>query len=182
MRWWAAVLPLALLVAACSEPYRVGEYVLVEWGDDGKLYPAYVVEISGPSRFRVHFEGYDARWDEDVGVDRIKGRVEGPVVPPPPPAKVARASQPRTPKPPPSGAPAPAGSASASAPSAAGSAALLVNPFNPGDRVRITWRGSVYAATVIEIVAKDRMLIHYEGYESVWDEVVHTERVVSKRP
>ncbi len=53
--------------------------MLVEW-EEGKLYPAYITEIT-KSRYRVHFDGYDSRWDDDFGLERIKGRVEGPVVP-----------------------------------------------------------------------------------------------------
>src|SRR6186713_298330 len=86
------VFALGLGLAGCKKPYRVGEHVLVEWEDgSSQLYPAYVVERISPSRYRVHFDGYDTRFDEDVGIDRIEGRVEGPVVTPPPPRKVARA-------------------------------------------------------------------------------------------
>jgi hypothetical protein len=172
LKWLTLALALALL--GCAEPYRVGEYVLVEW-EEGRVYPAYIVEISGKSRYRVHFDGYDARWDEDVGIDRIKGRVEGPVAPQPPPPKVARVSQ--TAKPPEGQSPGPK-----PAPSASAGASALANPYKPGDRVRLTWRGSVYSATVLEVVAKDKLLVHYDGYESVWDEVVHVERIASKKP
>lgn len=150
----------ALLLSACKKPYRVGEHVLVEW-EAGKFYPAYVVEVKG-SRYRVHFEGYDSRWDEDVGLDRIKGRVTESITPPPPPEKVLGASAP------------PAG-ASAKALGAG------INPFKVGDRVRVSWRGSIYAATVLEVTGKDRIKIHYEGHESAWDEIVSVERVVSRR-
>jgi len=174
----ALALALALALLGCTEPYRVGEYVLVEW-EEGRVYPAYIIEVSGKSHYRVHFDGYDSRWDEDVGIDRIKGRVEGPVAPQPPPPKVARASQ--TAKP--AARPSPAGGAGATAaPSASAGPAVLANPYRPGDRVRLTWRGSVYSATVLEVVAKDKLLVHYEGHENVWDEVVHVERIVSKRP
>jgi hypothetical protein len=175
----ALLLALAFVLLSCSEPYRVGEYVLVEW-EAGKVYPAYIVEISGKARYRVHFDGYDSRWDEDVGIDRIKGRVEGPVAPLPPPAKVARASQ--TAKPPADTLPGAMPSASTSASAGPGGASVLANPYKPGDRVRLTWRGSIYSATVLEVVAKDKLLVHYEGHESVWDEVVHVDRIASKRP
>jgi hypothetical protein len=171
------LLCLALLCGGCSQPYKVGDYVLVEW-EEGKLYPAYITEVT-KSRYRVHFEGYDSRWDDDFGIERIKGRVEGPVVPPPPPEKVARASRPAA-------AAAAADQANAAdggvpVPSSAGSVAVAVNQFKPGDRVRVTWRGSVYSAVVLEIVAQDRVLLHYEGHENVWDEVVQMERIVSRR-
>ena len=171
MKLPALVLALALL--GCAEPYRVGEYVLVEW-EEGRVYPAYIIEASSKSRYRVHYDGYDSRWDEDVSIDRIKGRVEGPVAPQPPPPKVARALQTaKATDDAAPGLPQPAPSASAGA---------LANPYKPGDRVRLTWRGSIYSATVLEIVAKDKLLVHYDGHENAWDEVVHVERIASKRP
>lgn len=148
-----------LAVTGCKKPYRVGDHVLVEW-ETGKSYPAYVLEVNGRGRYRVHFDGYDSRWDEDVGIDRIVGRVEGPVAPLPPPEKVRRAAGP------------PAGSAKPTG----------AHGYQAGDRVRVTWRGSVYAAVVIGVEGKDRLFVHYEGHENAWDEVVSIDRVVSRRP
>ncbi|MGC4090474.1 MAG: hypothetical protein QM756_21890 [Polyangiaceae bacterium] len=154
---------LSLALPACKKPYRVGEHVLVEWEDgSSRFYPAYVIERISATRYRVHFDGYDTRFDEDVGVDRIEGRVEGPVVAPPPPRKVARAV------------------GSANNASDAGTA-LLVNPYKPSDRVRVRWRGSIYTALVLEVVAKDRVRIHYEGFENAWDETVPLDRIVARR-
>jgi hypothetical protein len=139
--------------------------VLVEWErGSGHLYPAYVLERTGESRFRVHFDGYDSRFDEEVGIDRIKGRVEGPVAAPPPPAKVARTVN-NTP-----GAPGPSASA-----------AQVANPYKAGDRVRVRWRNSVYPAIVLEVTDRDHIRVHYEGLESAWDETVGVERLVGRR-
>jgi hypothetical protein len=149
----------AVLLGGCKKPYRVGERVLVEW-EEGKLYPAYIIDVHSTTRYRVHFDGYDSRWDEDVGVDRIRGRAEGQIVPPPAPAKVTRASG------------APVGSSTAS----------LGNPYSVGERVRVTWRGSVYAATVLEVIGKNQLLVHYDGYESAWDEKIPLDRVINRRP
>src|SRR5688572_12739568 len=88
---WLVVACLVPVLSGCQQPYRVGEHVLVEW-EEGKLYPGFITEQTGKSRFRIHFDGYDSRWDEDVSIDDIKGRVEGPVAAPPPPEKVARAA------------------------------------------------------------------------------------------
>jgi hypothetical protein len=149
----------AVLLGGCKKPYRVGERVLVEW-EEGKFYPAYIIDVHSTTRYRVHFDGYDSRWDEDVGVDRIRGRAEGQIVPPPAPAKVTRASG------------APVGSSTAS----------LGNPYSVGERVRVTWRGSVYAATVLEVIGKNQLLVHYDGYESAWDEKIPLDRVINRRP
>jgi len=155
-----SILAVSLLFAACKKPYRVGEHVLVEW-EEGKFYPAHVIEAHGPARYRVHFDGYDTHWDEDVGVDRIRGRIQGDPAPPPaPPAKVSR---------------------TLGAPTGSAGVAEGINPFREGDRVRVTWRGSVYAAIVLEPVGRDRVLVHYEGHENAWDEVVALDRIVSRR-
>jgi len=164
-RWLAAcVLMLALVgLPGCKKPYRVGEHVLVEWEKEQPPYPAYIIERSGSGRYRVHFDGYDSRWDEDVSLDRILGRVEGPVPTPPPPPKVARAL----------------GVASPKASSSAGEVA--VSPYKEGDRIRVSWRGGVYSATVVKVVAKDRFEVHYEGHEGAWDEVVGVDRILGRR-
>jgi hypothetical protein len=151
-------LAAALFVSACRDEYRIGDYVWVEW--EGRDYPAYVVDRRDKARFRVHFDGYEARWDEDVTLERIKGRIEGTATAPPPPDKVARAMG-LAPKP----------SNSAGAPSA----------FNIGDRIRVRWRGSLYSATIQSLPAPGKLLVHYEGYGTEWDETVGEDRVVGKR-
>jgi hypothetical protein len=149
---------LALVVVACKESYRVGDYVWVEW--EGRDYPAYIVDKKGSARFRVHYDGYEARWDEDVTLDRIKGRVDGPVTAPPPPDKVTRAA--------------------GVSPKSSGPAAR-VTPYKAGDRVRVQWRGSTYAATIVAVVGQDSYLVHYDGYEAAWDETVKVERITPLR-
>jgi hypothetical protein len=148
-----------LALVGCKKPYRVGDHVLVEW-EEGRNYPAYVLEVTGRGKYRVHFDGYDSRWDEDVGIDRIVSRVEGPVAQLPPPEKVTRAAG------------VPTGSAKPTG----------AHGYQPGDRVRVMWRGSAYAAVVLEVQGKDRLLVHYEGHENAWDEVVTLDRVASRRP
>jgi hypothetical protein len=157
LRVWIAILTLATL-SACNKPYRVGEYVWVEW--EGGQYPAYIIERKSATRFRVHYDGYDSRWDEDVTLERIKSRVEGPVNPPPPPEKVAKA---------------------ATAAVQGGKPANVVTTYKIGDRVRVRWRGSIYPATITGIVSSEKFLVHYEGYESAWDEVVESTRIVGTR-
>lgn len=160
-RHWLALTGLLLALVACSRRYRIGEHVLVEWeAGSGQFHPAYVVERVGEARVVVHFDGYDSRFDEEVSVDRIKGRVEGLVAMPPPPAKVARAV------------------GSSETPDAG---AAVVNPYKVGDRVKVRWRNSVYPAVVLEVVARDRLKVHYEGLENAWDETVTLDRLVGRR-
>jgi hypothetical protein len=137
----------------------VGDYVLVEWGEDKLLYPAFITEVKGQSRFRVHYEGYPTRWDEIVSLPRIKGRVEGKVKPPPPPLKV-RLAQGIKPK-----------KKGETAP---------VSQFKEGDRVKVKWRESIYRANVLEVVSATEVKVRYEGHESAWDEVVPVTRIVDQ--
>lgn len=156
----AVALGLMVALSGCRKHYRVGEHVLVIWEEDRPPYPAYITEQKGKNRYRVHFEGYDSRWDDEVGIDRIVGRVEGPVSAPPPPRKVELALK-ENPQ--------------------ASESALPVAPYKTGDRVRVRWRGSMYPATVVRVVAPDRFLVHYEGYENAWDEVVDIERIGGRK-
>jgi len=152
---------LVMLVGSlggCKKPYRVGEYVMVDW-EENRPFPAFITDKVGTARYRVHFDGYDC--DQEVSLERIKGRVEGPV-PTPTPGKLPCAHV----------VPAPSGSAPV----------VTTAPFRAGDHVRVTWRGSVYPATVLNVVAKDRFLVHYEGLETAWDETVTLDRVVGRRP
>lgn len=152
-----AALALSWALPACSRPYRVGDYVLVEWGEENQLYPAYIIDKMSKTRFRVHYDGYPSRWDEDVGLPRIRGYVEGEPPHPPPPKRVrlARGLSPKK------------------------KGETPVSPFKEGDTIRVRWRESTYRATVLEIVSANELKIHYEGHESAWDEVIETSRVVS---
>ncbi len=116
---------------------------------------AYVVARVGEVRFRVQFEGCDLTWQREVGVDDVVGRVEDgestyrAVVAP---CHRTEAS--------------PKGTASPSGAS-----------YRVGDRVRVRWRGSSYTATITGILDPDRFVVHYDGHENAWDEVVPLERL-----
>jgi hypothetical protein len=155
------LLVIALFVAgaACSRPYRVGDRVLVEWGEEKLLYPAFIIEEKGKSQYRVHYEGYPSRWDETVGLPRVKGVASGDITPPPPPLKVLVARGLKTRK---KGEKAP------------------MSQFKEGDRVRVRWRESIYRAQVLEVVSASSLEVHYEGHESAWDEIVPVSRIVDK--
>lgn len=146
-----------LVLAGCARAYQVGDYVLVEWGEDKLLYPAYITELRPNARFRVHYEGYPSRWDEVVPLPRIRGLVEGKVTPPPPPQKVQLALGLQVKK---TGADAP------------------ISQFKVGDRIKVKWRDSVYRANVVQVMSASELLVHYEGHESAWDEVVPLSRIV----
>ncbi|WP_199789517.1 hypothetical protein [Sorangium cellulosum] len=50
---------------------KVGDRIEVEW--KGAYKPAIITGVVAPGSYRVHFEGYDAQWDEVVTEARIKG-------------------------------------------------------------------------------------------------------------
>ena len=155
-----AFLTLAVLSCAlsgCKKPYRVGEFVLVDW-EENRPFAAYITDIVGTSRYRVHFDGYDC--DQEVSFDRIKGRVDGPV-PQATPGKLPCAHA----------VPAPSGSGPV----------LTIAAYKANDHVRVTWRGTIYPAIVLQVIDKDRFLVHYDGLESAWDETVTLDRIVGKR-
>ncbi len=155
----ALALSSVATLPACKDSYVVGDHVLVEW--EGNDYPAVIVAIEGPARFRVHYDGYDRIWDENVNQTRIKGRVKGPILAPPPPEKVLKRG----------GAPASSHSAAVGAPSR----------FREGTRVRVQWHGKPYSATIIQVLGGERYRVHYDGFGPEWDETIEASRILTPR-
>jgi hypothetical protein len=144
---------VALLgLAACSRAYDVGDHVMVDW--EGKEYPAMIVDVPGPGKVKVHYDGYDEMWDEVVPRNRIKGRVEGKVTIPDPPDKVRKIAV----------------------------EAAKNNKYKIGDRVSVEFHRHHYPAVVVGIVGPERYRVHYEGYGNEWDENVGPERIRPKGP
>lgn len=151
-----SVLVSALLLA-CRESYRIGERVMVQY--DGQRCAAYIIEQRGPARLRVHFdfEGYD--WQDDVAADRVVGRV--------------------TDKPP--ACPLPQRVRATLGLLATTKTKARDTPYRVDERVRVRWRGSEYPATITELLGGDQVKVHYLGHESVWDEVISVDRIVTDR-
>lgn len=149
-RWPILLLLLLWLLVGCKRAYDVGDHVLVEW--EGKVYPAMILEVPGPGKIKVHYDGYDEIWDEVVGRSRIKGYVEGNVAIPEPPEKVRRTAV----------------------------EAAKTNHHKIGDRVSVDWHSHWYPAVIVGVVGPERYRIHYEGYGNEWDENVGPERIKGK--
>lgn len=49
--------------------------------------------------------------------------------------------------------------------------------FAVDDNVEVEWKGSWYPANVMEIKAQGKYKIHYQGYDSSWDETVGPSRI-----
>ncbi|MFO0550354.1 MAG: hypothetical protein U0271_18310 [Polyangiaceae bacterium] len=145
------VLLIALAsTAACKRSYRVGDEVMVEW--DGKEYPAVILSASGPTKFKVHFDGYDDVWDDVVPKTRIKGFRRGDEPRPEPPAKVRQKAL----------------------------EAAKTNTYRINDMIRVEWNGRFYPAQIIDVVGKEKYRVHYEGYGPEFDENVGLSRIQPK--
>jgi hypothetical protein len=149
---------LILLLASCRRAYQVGDHILVDWrGDD---YPAVIVGIDGPSKFHVHYDGYSDDWDETIPATRIRNRLSTS------PAQAAAGPNKTRSR--------PGASASDSA------APTPPSVYHAGDRVRVEWHGSIYPATVVNVLADDRYRIHYDNYGNEWDEDIDLNRIQRK--
>jgi hypothetical protein len=149
---------LIALLAGCRRAHQVGDHVLVDWR--GGDYPAVVVAIEGPSRFRVHYDGYSDDWDEVVPGTRLRGRIPPSTAPVPATATKVRSR------------PGPSASGAPSSSPAVG--------FRAGERVRVEWHGSIYLATILEVLGPDRYRVHYDGFGNEWDENVGLNRLQRK--
>lgn len=49
--------------------YTVKDHVQVEW--NGQWYPAVILKLKG-KKYLIHYDGYESKWDEWVGEDRMK--------------------------------------------------------------------------------------------------------------
>lgn len=141
---------LLLVLVACSREYREGDEVMVDW--EGKDYPAVILSADGPTKFKVHFVGFDEAWDELVPKSRIKGLRTGNEPRPDPPPKVREKAM----------------------------EAAQKNTYRVGDHVRVEWKDRFYPAQIVDVVGKERYKVHYEGYGSEWDEIVGLNRVQPK--
>lgn len=132
----------------------MGDLVSVRWCEE-RDFPAYIIDVRSDVRVRVHYDGYGNLWDQDVGIEQIQGRLERVSSPAPPPCKRVAAAM-----------------------------GLRVKGDEPiaayqvGDKLKISWRGSNYQATVLKIVSREKYLVHYDGHESEWDEVISLDRIV----
>lgn len=164
--------------------FGVGAAVCVEWS--GTWWNATVVSIVGPDSWRIHYDGWSSRWDENVGPARIL---------------------PRSAKPSAWGSSAPRRVTiyiiAASVAIAAG-IVLLSRPSEPvvstagpvahytglpgtpvpastrlsiGAPVWVEWNSSWYPALVLEPLPDHRARVHYEGYSDAYDETVTPERI-----
>ncbi|HKQ71323.1 MAG TPA: hypothetical protein VJT73_18395 [Polyangiaceae bacterium] len=142
--------------AACRRSPQIGDHILVDWRGDE--HPAVIVGVEGPSKFHVHYDGYSDDWNETIPATRVRGRLSTNPSPPQagPPLTKSKASASGSATPPPPGV------------------------YRTGDRVRVEWHGSVYPATILNVLGDDRYRVHYEGYGNEWDEDITMSRIQRK--
>ena len=137
---WDEYVPLDRM---CRAPQRVdgvavGDAVSVDYR--GAWYAATVLAVQPDGRLRIHYDGWDASWDEDVVPSRVKlGAPDAPDA----------GALPGTP---------------------------LSGDLEAGASVYIEYDGAWYGGTVL---ARNGQLyrIHYDDWDSSWDEDVPTARL-----
>jgi hypothetical protein len=151
--------------------FRPGERVAIEWG--GQWWPGTIVASLRPGVWRVHYEGWAASYDEEVDRSRLRHAFVSAGAPPRRLRLVAAGAL---------LAAAVCGAVvvAASAPSSGVRAPASGNPvltYAAGQEVRIEWGRTWWKGRIVAVHAKDRYLVHYDGWSSSWDEVVGPERL-----
>ncbi len=168
-----------VFVTPPPEPSRhehpVGSSVVVKWGS--RWWPAQVVSVEGPDRWKIHYTGWASSWDETVGPDRIRpADAKAPTAP-----AAGRGARPFL------------------------LAALLVvvavvafvvlqqspagvqptgrpaDQFTPlaiGQPVQVRWNDAWYEGHIRAVYPDGRVRVHYEGWDDSFDEDVDRARVL----
>lgn len=124
--------------------FKEGDSVDVKWKDS--WWKAEVLKVKA-EKYRIHYVGWSATWDEDVSPDRVRERTDG--------AKTGSESK-------------PAASASAEE-TPAGS-------WKVGDKVDVNWNKAWWQGKVLSISGSDYK-VHYIGWAASWDETVPASRL-----
>lgn len=162
--------------------FSAGTPVYVEW--NGGWWDARVLKVLRSDRWRIRYDGWSSRWDEDVGRDRIATRTK------PPPGRyagrnglglglrgtvlvavglvlvaalVAFYSL--------------SGGATLGASPEESAAVGSVTELSAGQAVWIQWNGSWYAGSVLRVDPDGTALVRYDGYSDSFDESVTPDRL-----
>lgn len=149
---------LVLASAAAAADFKPGDRVEVKWR--GKWFAAEVLEAK-KGKWKVHYQGYDAEWDEWVGAARVRAPKTSTVS-----AGGAAATD----------APA-AGTDRRPAGRAGGPAGI--SSLKKGDKVEMEFRGAWYPATVVEAPGNGTVRVHPDGWADSWKEDVGPDRLRS---
>jgi hypothetical protein len=72
----ATVTPSATAATTAKSTYKVGDKINVMW--QGTSYPSSVVTVLPNDKYKIHYTGWAASYDETVGLDRIVGAKGAP--------------------------------------------------------------------------------------------------------
>jgi len=76
----AAAGPVPVEAPASSTVWSAGDAVLIAWGSG--WWRGHVLEVVGPDRYRVHYDGWESIWDEVVPAARLAPQLaEAPPAP-----------------------------------------------------------------------------------------------------
>jgi hypothetical protein len=130
--------------------FKAGDAVSILW--NGAWYPGSILAVAAGPKYRVHYAGYAASWDEWVSESRVK-------------AKGGALAAPSTTT---------TTTASATTAPLAGTTA-----YSMGEAVNILWNGSWYPGKIIGVDG-GKYKVHYDGYNASWDEWVTSARLKKK--
>lgn len=142
-------------VALTRQP---GDLVDVQWNSSwwkGKILSAQ------DGKYRVHYIGWGANWDENVAPERVRDQTAD--------AKVGSSAEPDS-------TAATAAAAATSTPAPAPAPASTAATFAVGSKVDVNWKGTWYQAKILSKSATGYR-VHYIGWASSWDENVTASRV-----
>ena len=114
-----AILAFVVLLAPAATAAPRGQ-LFIEWG--GSFWPAHVVGSAKDGRPVIHYDGWDASWDEPVDASRMAHGA-------------------------------------------------------PDGALHVEWRGSWWPAEILANRGEDKVLVHYIGWGSEWDETVDRSRL-----
>lgn len=141
--------------SAPTMSFAVGDKIDVNW--KGSWWKGEVLSVDG-AKYKIHYVGWSATWDESVTADRVRARTEEAKSGTEQPAIAA--------------VPAPEATASAEATAKAATA----SPYKVGSKVDVNWKGSWYQGQVIG-TPSGQFRVHYIGFAASWDENVPASRL-----
>ena len=61
--------PLSAEAPVEASPWRAGDSALILW--QGRWWRGRILAVRGPDRYFIHYDGWEARWDEEVPGARL---------------------------------------------------------------------------------------------------------------
>jgi hypothetical protein len=143
-------------------PLSEGDAVQIEWG--GSWWAGSVVALKEDGKVRITYSGYDNSWDENVPRTRLRLPGENK------PTRGGGGGKPANTNPGPTDTD-PLRAVLSNRP------VTEATRLKEGDAVRVEWGGNWWAGSVLSVQKNGTVRIHYEGWDSSWDETVPRSRL-----